>query len=192
MGNKKGGDTMNESKLLVIFNFLDNERKKDLYNLLKEFLTEQSEEKRKEWLEILEDLEEDLLYEDDVVAKQQDIFVTMEQLAKAFGVSKKTIARIINARNVKPVNPGRKPYLFNLDDFIEDYHIYKNTKEPLEYIDYTLGVPMFRQRPLVSENETSDVSEGSEAECLYENIIEERGVNHESRPSYFKLATNLG
>lgn len=182
---------MNESKLLVIFNFLDNERKKDLYNLLKEFLTEKSEEKRKEWLEILEDLEEDLLYEDDVVAKQQDIFVTMEQLAKAFGVSKKTIARIINARNLKPVNPGRKPYFFNLDDFIEDYHIYKNTKEPIEYIDYTLGVPMFRQRPLVSENENSDVSEDSEAECLYENIIEERGVKHEPRPSYFKLAINL-
>ena len=116
-------------ELLSIFSELSVDNKKNLYNFLIKEFSNVSEEKKVEFLKLLEDLKEDLLYydEEDLNEKNNEIYLTQKELSAMFGISVRHIQRILKKESIKPVNEGQRPLLYNLENF-EKYY-FSNKRE---------------------------------------------------------------
>ena len=116
-------------ELISIFSELSATNKKRLYNFL---INEFSKVKSEEYLEfvgLLRDLEEDLLYSDEIDEKEENekLYFTQDDLAIMTGLSKRQVQRILKSNNIEPLNPGQKPLFYDLNEFEKYYFIAKNT-----------------------------------------------------------------
>ena len=116
-------------ELISIFSELSVTNKKRLYNFL---INEFSKVKSEEYLEfvgLLRDLEEDLLYSDEIDEKEENekLYFTQDDLAIMTGLSKRQVQRILKSNNIEPLNPGQKPLFYDLNEFEKYYFIAKNT-----------------------------------------------------------------
>jgi hypothetical protein len=116
-------------ELISIFSELSVTNKKRLYNFL---INEFSKVKSEEYLEfvgLLRDLEEDLLYSDEIDEKEKNekLYFTQDDLAIMTGLSKRQVQRILKSNNIEPLNPGQKPLFYDLNEFEKYYFIAKNT-----------------------------------------------------------------
>ena len=116
-------------ELISIFSELSATNKKRLYNFL---INEFSKVKSEEYIEfvgLLRDLEEDLLYSDEIDEKEKNekLYFTQDELAIMTGLSKRQVQRILKSNNVEPLNPGQKPLFYDLREFEKYYFIAKNT-----------------------------------------------------------------
>ena len=105
---------MNVNQLLAIFTPLPKQQKELLYDILLELVKLKDHEKRKEYLEMLHDFKEDLLYVDEEIEKIEEsekrIYVTQEELARIFNIPLKYVQTIINSNQLESY--------FDFDDFI--------------------------------------------------------------------------
>ncbi len=116
-------------ELISIFSELSVTNKKRLYNfLINEFSKVKSEECI-EFVGLLRDLEEDLLYSDEIDEKEKNekLYFTQDELAIMTGLSKRQVQRILKSNNVEPLNPGQKPLFYDLREFEKYYFIAKKT-----------------------------------------------------------------
>ncbi len=116
-------------ELISIFSELSATNKKRLYNFL---INEFSKVKSEEYIEfvgLLRDLEEDLLYSDEIDEKEENekLYFTQDDLAIMTGLSKRQVQRILKSNNIEPLNPGQKPLFYDLNEFEKYYFIAKNT-----------------------------------------------------------------
>lgn len=116
-------------ELISIFSELSVTNKKRLYNFL---INEFSKVKSEEYIEfvgLLRDLEEDLLYSDEIDEKEKNekLYFTQDDLAIMTGLSKRQVQRILKSNNIEPLNPGQKPLFYDLNEFEKYYFIAKNT-----------------------------------------------------------------
>ena len=116
-------------ELISIFSELSATNKKRLYNFL---INEFSKVKSEEYIEfvgLLRDLEEDLLYSDEIDEKEKNekLYFTQDELAIMTGLSKRQVQRILKSNNIEPLNPGQKPLFYDLNEFEKYYFIAKNT-----------------------------------------------------------------
>ena len=116
-------------ELISIFSELSATNKKRLYNFL---INEFSKVKSEEYIEfvgLLRDLEEDLLYSDEIDEKEENekLYFTQDDLAIMTGLSKSQVQRILKSNNIEPLNPGQKPLFYDLNEFEKYYFIAKNT-----------------------------------------------------------------
>lgn len=116
-------------ELISIFSELSATNKKSLYNFL---INEFSKVKSEEYIEfvgLLRDLEEDLLYSDEIDEKEENekLYFTQDDLAIMTGLSKRQVQRILKSNNIEPLNPGQKPLFYDLNEFEKYYFIAKNT-----------------------------------------------------------------
>jgi transcriptional regulator with XRE-family HTH domain len=116
-------------ELISIFSELSATNKKRLYNF---FINEFSKVKSEEYIEfvgLLRDLEEDLLYSDEIDEKEENekLYFTQDDLAIMTGLSKRQVQRILKSNNIEPLNPGQKPLFYDLNEFEKYYFITKNT-----------------------------------------------------------------
>lgn len=116
-------------ELISIFSELSATNKKRLYNFL---INEFSKVKSEEYIEfvgLLRDLEEDLLYNDEIDEKEENekLYFTQDDLAIMTGLSKRQVQRILKSNNIEPLNPGQKPLFYDLNEFEKYYFIAKNT-----------------------------------------------------------------
>jgi hypothetical protein len=116
-------------ELISIFSELSATNKKRLYNFL---INEFSKVKSEEYLEfvgLLRDLEEDLLYSDEIDEKEKNekLYFTQDELAIMTGLSKRQVQRILKSNNIEPLNPGQKPLFYDLNEFEKYYFIAKKT-----------------------------------------------------------------
>ena len=116
-------------ELISIFSELSATNKKRLYNFL---INEFSKVKSEEYIEfvgLLRDLEEDLLYSDEIDEKEENekLYFTQDDLAIMTGLSKRQVQRILKSNNIEPLNPGQKPLFYDLNEFEKYYFITKNT-----------------------------------------------------------------
>jgi transcriptional regulator with XRE-family HTH domain len=116
-------------ELISIFSELSVTNKKRLYNFL---INEFSKVKSEEYIEfvgLLRDLEEDLLYSDEIDEKEENekLYFTQDDLAIMTGLSKRQVQRILKSNNIEPLNPGQKPLFYDLNEFEKYYFIAKNT-----------------------------------------------------------------
>jgi transcriptional regulator with XRE-family HTH domain len=116
-------------ELISIFSELSVTNKKRLYNFL---INEFSKVKSEEYIEfvgLLRDLEEDLLYSDEIDEKEKNekLYFTQDELAIMTGLSKRQVQRILKSNNVEPLNPGQKPLFYDLREFEKYYFIAKKT-----------------------------------------------------------------
>jgi len=116
-------------ELISIFSELSATNKKRLYNFL---INEFSKVKSEEYIEfvgLLRDLEEDLLYSDEIDEKEENekLYFTQDDLAIMTGLSKRQVRRILKSNNIEPLNPGQKPLFYDLNEFEKYYFIAKNT-----------------------------------------------------------------
>ena len=116
-------------ELISIFSELSVTNKKRLYNFL---INEFSKVKSEEYLEfvgLLRDLEEDLLYSDEIDEKEENekLYFTQDDLAIMTGLSKRQVQRILKSNNIEPLNPGQKPLFYDLNEFEKYYFIAKKT-----------------------------------------------------------------
>ena len=116
-------------ELISIFSELSVTNKKRLYNFL---INEFSKVKSEEYIEfvgLLRDLEEDLLYSDEIDEKEENekLYFTQDDLAIMTGLSKSQVQRILKSNNIEPLNPGQKPLFYDLNEFEKYYFIAKNT-----------------------------------------------------------------
>ena len=91
-------------ELISIFSELSVTNKKRLYNFL---INEFSKVKSEEYLEfvgLLRDLEEDLLYSDEIDEKEENekLYFTQDDLAIMTGLSKRQVQRILKSNNIEP------------------------------------------------------------------------------------------
>jgi transcriptional regulator with XRE-family HTH domain len=115
-------------ELISIFSELSATNKKRLYNFL---INEFSKVKSEEYIEfvgLLRDLEEDLLYSDEIDEKEENekLYFTQDDLAIMTGLSKRQVQRILKSNNIEPLNPGQKPLFYDLNEFEKYYFIAKN------------------------------------------------------------------
>jgi transcriptional regulator with XRE-family HTH domain len=94
-------------------------------------LNEFSKVKSEEYIEfvgLLRDLEEDLLYSDEIDEKEENekLYFTQDDLAIMTGLSKRQVQRILKSNNIEPLNPGQKPLFYDLNEFEKYYFIAKN------------------------------------------------------------------
>lgn len=116
-------------ELISIFSELSATNKKRLYNFL---INEFSKVKSEEYIEfvgLLRDLEEDLLYSDEIDEKEENekLYFTQDDLANMTGLSKRQVQRILKSNNIELLNPGQKPLFYDLNEFEKYYFIAKNT-----------------------------------------------------------------
>lgn len=116
-------------ELISIFSELSATNKKRLYNFL---INEFSKVKSEEYIEfvgLLRDLEEDLLYSDEIDEKEENekLYFTQDDLAIMTGLSKRQVQRILKSNNIEPLNPGQKPLFYDLNEFEKYYFIAKKT-----------------------------------------------------------------
>lgn len=116
-------------ELISIFSELSVTNKKRLYNFL---INEFSKVKSEEYIEfvgLLRDLEEDLLYSDenDEKEKNEKLYFTQDELAIMTDLSKRQVQRILKSNDIEPLNPGQKPLFYDLREFEKYYFIAKNT-----------------------------------------------------------------
>ena len=116
-------------ELISIFSELSATNKKRLYNFL---INEFSKVKSEEYIEfvgLLRDLEEDLLYSDEIDEKEENekLYFTQDDLAIMTGLSKRQVQRILKSNNIELLNPGQKPLFYDLNEFEKYYFIAKNT-----------------------------------------------------------------
>ena len=116
-------------ELISIFSELSATNKKRLYNFL---INEFSKVKSEEYIEfvgLLRDLEEDLLYSDEIDEKEENekLYFTQDDLAIMTGLSKRQVQRILKSNNIEPLNPGQNPLFYDLNEFEKYYFIAKNT-----------------------------------------------------------------
>ncbi len=116
-------------ELIGIFSELSATNKKRLYNFL---INEFSKVKSEEYIEfvgLLRDLEEDLLYSDEIDEKEENekLYFTQDDLAIMTGLSKRQVQRILKSKKIEPLNPGQKPLFYDLNEFEKHYFITKNT-----------------------------------------------------------------
>ena len=95
-------------------------------------LNEFSKVKSEEYIEfvgLLRDLEEDLLYSDEIDEKEENekLYFTQDDLAIMTGLSKRQVQRILKSNNIEPLNPGQKPLFYDLNEFEKYYFIAKKT-----------------------------------------------------------------
>ena len=78
---------------------------------------------------MLRDLEEDLLYSDEIDEKEKNekLYFTQDELAIMTGLSKRQVQRILKSNNIEPLNPGQKPLFYDLREFEKYYFIAKKT-----------------------------------------------------------------
>lgn len=116
-------------EILSIFSELSVDNKKNLYNFLIKEFSNTNEEKKIEFVELLKDLKEDLLYydEEDSNEKHNKFYLTQKELSAMMGISVRHIQRILKKENIKPVNEGQRPLLYNLENF-EKYY-FSNKRE---------------------------------------------------------------
>lgn len=115
-------------ELLSIFSELTVDNKKKLYNFLIEEFSNNKKEKNVEFVDLLIDLKEDLLYCDEEDNQDENkIYLTQKELSAMMGISVRHIQRILKKENIKPINEGQRPLLYNLENF-EKYY-FGNKKE---------------------------------------------------------------
>jgi hypothetical protein len=116
-------------ELLNIFSDLNPKNKEVLYNFLANPKTYEDKEEIEEFIQILKEMKEDLLYYDeefdDIEEKEQKLYFTQKDLATMTGQSIRNIQRIITENNISPINPGRKPLYYDLKEFNNYYFILK-------------------------------------------------------------------
>lgn len=115
-------------ELISIFSELSVTNKKRLYNFL---INEFSKVKSEEYIEfvgLLRDLEEDLLYSDEIDEKEKNekLYFTQDELAIMTDLSKRQVQRILKSNNIEPLNPSQKPLFYDLREFEKYYFIAKN------------------------------------------------------------------
>lgn len=116
-------------ELISIFSELSVTNKKILYNfLINEFSKVESEEYI-EFVDLLRDLEEGLLYSDEIDEKEKNekLYFTQDELAIMTDLSKRQVQRILKSNNIEPLNPSQKPLFYDLREFEKYYFIAKNT-----------------------------------------------------------------
>ena len=104
-------------ELFGIFSELSDINKKILYNFL---ITEFSKIKSEEYIEfvsLLQDLKEELLYSDNVDKETKKLYFTINDLAIMSGLSLIDVQTIIDDNNINPVNPGQNILYYDFDEF---------------------------------------------------------------------------
>ncbi|ABX31984.1 hypothetical protein Pmob_1271 [Petrotoga mobilis SJ95] len=123
-------------ELLNIFSDLKPKNKEVLYNFLANPKTYEDKEEIEEFIQILKEMKEDLLYYDeefdDIEEKEQKLYFTQKDLATMTGQSIRNIQRIITENNISPINPGRKPLYYDLKEFNNYYFIQKKLTPSLK------------------------------------------------------------
>lgn len=104
-------------ELFGIFSELSDTNKKILYNfLINEFSKIKSEEYI-EFVSLLQDLKEELLYSDNVDKETKKLYFTINDLAIMSGLSLIDIQTILDDNNISPVNPGQNILYYDFDEF---------------------------------------------------------------------------
>jgi len=134
-------------ELISIFSELSATNKKRLYNFL---INEFSKVKSEEYIEfvgLLRDLEEDLLYSDEIDEKEENekLYFTQDDLAIMTGLSKSQVQRILKSNNIEPLNPGQKPLFYDLNEFEKYYFIAKNTFREQQVEDNSFVIKQRKQ-----------------------------------------------
>jgi hypothetical protein len=134
-------------ELISIFSELSATNKKRLYNFL---INEFSKVKSEEYIEfvgLLRDLEEDLLYSDEIDEKEENekLYFTQDDLAIMTGLSKRQVQRILKSNNIEPLNPGQKPLFYDLNEFEKYYFIAKNTFREQQVEDNSFVIKQRKQ-----------------------------------------------
>ena len=134
-------------ELISIFSELSATNKKRLYNFL---INEFSKVKSEEYIEfvgLLRDLEEDLLYSDEIDEKEENekLYFTQDDLAIMTGLSKSQVQRILKSNNIEPLNPGQKPLFYDLNEFEKYYFIAKNTFREQQVEDNSFVIEQRKQ-----------------------------------------------
>jgi len=185
---------MNINQLLEVFTPLNKQKKELLYDILLELVKLGDKKTKKKYLEMLQDFKEDLLYvdeEDEELEKELNkIYVTQDELAVMFNVSKRTIQRIIKRNNLEPVNQGSKPYYYDFDEFKEYYFSHKSSikrkekkhsfEELLSFFQGKLNetkINIFEKRRFTDSNDELDFCQSE-----FYLIIERNKLNTERYP----------
>jgi hypothetical protein len=134
-------------ELISIFSELSVTNKKRLYNFL---INEFSKVKSEEYIEfvgLLRDLEEDLLYSDEIDEKEKNekLYFTQDELAIMTDLSKRQVQRILKSNNIEPLNPGQKPLFYDLNEFEKYYFIAKNTFREQQVEDNSFVIKQRKQ-----------------------------------------------
>ncbi|PNS00843.1 hypothetical protein X928_04110 [Petrotoga miotherma DSM 10691] len=123
-------------ELLNIFSDLKPKNKEVLYNFLVNPKTYENKEEIEDFIQILKEMKDDLLYYDeefdDIEEKEQKLYFTQKDLATMTGQSIRNIQRIIKENNINPINPGRKPLYYDLKEFNNYYFIQKKLTPSLK------------------------------------------------------------
>lgn len=146
----------NFTLLLGIFGELSPENKKYLYETLIILSSDREDEETKELLELLIESKEDLLHYDEELenAKLEPVYVTQKELSIATKLSIRQIQRLLKQNNIEPVKPNTKPLFYDYDEFEKHYFNYneKKAEEEFAYLDYSLGIPIIKERESLSIN----------------------------------------
>ncbi|OAA19001.1 helix-turn-helix domain-containing protein [Kosmotoga sp. DU53] len=163
-------------------NFKGAEKKK-VFDLIVELLSASNDPKAKE---LLDDL---LLFKDEIFDETPDPLeeimadtYTKKEAAKIFGISERTIQRMVSRGLLSPVNPGRKPLKFAFTDLKKLFANY--TEDKRASLDYTIPEftsPFFdKYRSLIGAKK---ISSGRFEDDVY-SIQQES--EYEIQPGYFK------
>ena len=166
----------------MLDNFMGAEKKK-VFDLIVKLLSTSNDPEAKE---LLDDL---LLFKDEIFDETPDPLeeimadtYTKKEAAKIFGVSERTIQRMVSRGLLSPVNPGRKPLKFAFADLKKLFANHVEDKKAL--LDYTIlefTSPFFNKRRcfLIARK----ISSGSFKDVICDTHQESE---YEIHPGYYK------
>lgn len=147
-------------QLIDIFSELSPDNKELLYDFLINEFSKRNDEESKNFVELLKDGKEDLMDYDEEVNnyEKKPLYFTQDEIAIMIGKSKRQVQRIIKDLGIKPINPNRKPAYYDLESFKDLYIPHMKAEKDGKYIDYSIGIPVENELPVLGEKIISTVS----------------------------------